>query len=264
MVENFLDTLRSCKSDLVALVEGDDFWIDPNKLQAQVDFMTNHPAYTMCFTNNFYWDEWNSHFTQFKRDPNSSQTLTPEDFIEGYPCGTCVIMLRRSAVRDLPDWLHQVKALDWPLTFLFSLAGPVGFLPIMAGVYRRHSESLWSPKPFEQKMADTIPTLKLMDQHTGGAYSAQFQRTITRHYVSAIEHLLKEGRVEEARTWYLDSLKHAPDHQQPNSERFAQYSELLGSSVESGSEQLTASDTRTDKPRIWDRLVSRIRPKDGT
>lgn len=35
----------------VALCEGDDYWIDENKLQMQVDFLEKNPEYTMCFHN---------------------------------------------------------------------------------------------------------------------------------------------------------------------------------------------------------------------
>ena len=33
----------------VALCEGDDYWIAPNKLQMQVEFMEEHPDFSMCF-----------------------------------------------------------------------------------------------------------------------------------------------------------------------------------------------------------------------
>lgn len=35
----------------IAMCEGDDYWIDGNKLQMQVDFLENNPEYGMCYTN---------------------------------------------------------------------------------------------------------------------------------------------------------------------------------------------------------------------
>lgn len=40
-----------CRGEFIAYCEGDDYWIDPLKLQKQVDVMSQHPNVGLCFTN---------------------------------------------------------------------------------------------------------------------------------------------------------------------------------------------------------------------
>ena len=41
----------------IALCEGDDYWVDCNKLEEQVRFLEKNPDFTMCFSNGFVEDQ---------------------------------------------------------------------------------------------------------------------------------------------------------------------------------------------------------------
>ena len=47
---NCFRTTAHCRGEFVAFCEGDDYWIDPLKLQKQVDVMRRYPSVSLVFT----------------------------------------------------------------------------------------------------------------------------------------------------------------------------------------------------------------------
>ena len=50
-VGNWEYCINRCKGEYIAILEGDDYWLDSNKLQKQVDYLDSHPEVALTITN---------------------------------------------------------------------------------------------------------------------------------------------------------------------------------------------------------------------
>jgi len=48
MLKNSIRTLEACRGEYIAILEGDDYWTDRDKLQKQADFLEKNENYVMC------------------------------------------------------------------------------------------------------------------------------------------------------------------------------------------------------------------------
>ena len=108
MRENSKRTRAACRGKYVAFCEGDDYWIDPNKLQRQVDFMEANPDFSICFHDAILlWDD-KSRSPNYFVPKDQKEVSTTEDVIEKYYIPTASMLLRSTYTEDLPDWFKHV------------------------------------------------------------------------------------------------------------------------------------------------------------
>lgn len=120
----------------VAMCEGDDYWIDPLKLQKQVDYMESHSECSMCFHGVQILDEL-SHEIQpdFLEDiPYSRDGLR---LAQGNYIHAVSVMFRKNgSVDEKYAKVGRISMGDQILYHLYAEVGHFKKLPDIMGVYR--------------------------------------------------------------------------------------------------------------------------------
>lgn len=138
----------------VAMCEGDDYWIDPLKLQKQVDFLENHPDYGMCYTNfNLYRQEQRKMvYSVYESLPGLyPKKFSLEDFVysQGFTCPAS--WLYRKGLRD--SFQPEIQTLDG--TFLlfahFLYVTKVHYINDVTTVYRHHDKGVSHLKDYDSQ-----------------------------------------------------------------------------------------------------------------
>jgi glycosyltransferase involved in cell wall biosynthesis len=159
MHRNFASILAACRGTYVALLEGDDYWTAPDKLQRQVDFLDSHPEYSMCFHDAaITYENGRGGSATYSRLglTKPPATCTLEHLLVGNFVPTCGAMFRRGLVPELPNWVEQLNALDWSLHVLNVQHGPAGFIDDIMAVYRVHGGGVWSGQNHRAQLREII------------------------------------------------------------------------------------------------------------
>ncbi|MEG1645564.1 MAG: glycosyltransferase [Alistipes sp.] len=142
MITNFYTTLQAATGEYIAFCEGDDYWIDPLKLQKQVDFLDAHPDFGCVYT------DFDMRYQQSGKVQHSLFHTRPQRYplhtdLASFIChplylAPCTWLLRRDLLnKPLPSTVDGSFVL---FAHLFSQS-KIHFLPDTTAVYRRLPES---------------------------------------------------------------------------------------------------------------------------
>lgn len=139
MNANLASVVKECKGDFIALLEGDDYWIDPKKLQLQSECMITNPDCVVCNHNVVVIDESVESPVIHNREISGLEKQDIRGLFNGAHTHTSSVMLRGGCT--LPPWFGELQASgDWAILIWALLPG--GTIISIPGtpmsVYRRN------------------------------------------------------------------------------------------------------------------------------
>lgn len=206
--KNFMRTINACRGEYIALLDGDDYWTSPHKLQRQVDFLENNQDCTIC-SHAFRWLTPDGESKEVF-PPGRKEKYTYEDLLSRYTfIHSGSSMFRRSGFKGFPEWFKDETLIigDWPFYVMMAENGKIGYLDDVMVCYRIHEGGVWSTMGDIGQAKLNIETRELVRPHLNPVYDKYIAKYLASQYLYLSQLYRYNENWAEARKYFRKSLR---------------------------------------------------------
>jgi len=179
MLRNWEKALKLCTGRYIALLEGDDFWNDPQKLQKQYNILEANSDCVISFTNatNQYEAGETGHVRYVE---HTQQFYTTADLLDYNFIPTCSVLMRNYISGTFfPAAYFNSPFADWIIHIVNSQFGKIHFLNEFSCTYQIHSQGVWSGIKKEKQLLNKLKAQHCVQQIlTTAAHKKVLQKNI--------------------------------------------------------------------------------------
>ena len=147
LVRNYKKGFSLCSGDLIFVLEGDDYWVNPEKLSMVSKIMKTESDISMCFHDYQILNYQNILANRILHtDISDSIYISTKDLINDSSIigNYSVCCYRTDFINKIPDSFWENNTNDWGLNMLMGTFGQIRYCSQKMSVYRLHNESLWT------------------------------------------------------------------------------------------------------------------------
>ncbi len=189
--------IPNLRGEYLAICDGDDYWINENKLEIQINKMKENSHCHMSFHPVYEKENINIKLKKIlNRYSTKDKIFTSSEVILGRGgfSPTSSLILKKEAVKNLPKWLHTTDIFgDYFLQMYSSLHGGALYIDNIMSIYRVGVDNSWCDSyrknSIEQKniLLSNNKALNLFNEDLKKKFQLEIDKVISKNTFSFIK-----------------------------------------------------------------------------